>query len=156
MKTLFFSPVSHRGYQEIGGNRYTLKRVNKSPPVYVIDDFLSAADLDYFDEKIESCPFEKSFVDNMQHDQQTKTLGGSNNGPKQKRQRLTVLDTEHRTSTFYGFKKLHDTRIAALEQRIADLLGCFVHQIEALQLVRYKPEQFFGVHHDLGEYYNFR
>jgi prolyl 4-hydroxylase len=62
-----------------------------------------------------------------------------------------MLDNSHRTSTFFGFKKLHDTKVAALEQRIADLLGCWVHQIEALQLVRYFPGQFFGIHHDMGD-----
>ena len=30
------------------------------------------------------------------------------------------------------------------------LKGCWVHQIEALQLVRYQPGEFFGIHHDLG------
>jgi len=30
------------------------------------------------------------------------------------------------------------------------MLGCWVHQIEALQLVRYQPGEFFGIHHDLG------
>jgi prolyl 4-hydroxylase len=48
-------------------------------------------------------------------------------------------------------EKLHDSKITALEQRIASMLGCWIHQIEPLQLVRYKPGQFFGVHHDMGD-----
>jgi prolyl 4-hydroxylase len=50
-----------------------------------------------------------------------------------------------------AFRKLHDSKVASLEQRIADWLGCWVHQIEAIQLVRYLPGEFFGIHHDMGE-----
>lgn len=71
--------------------------------------------------------------------------------PNKKRQRRTILDDTHRTSTFYGFKHRADNTIRAIEQRVAALLGCWVHQIEGLQLVRYFPGQFFGVHHDLGD-----
>jgi hypothetical protein len=138
LQTLFFSPPSSKGFQSIGGSKLTLKRVNKFPPIYVIDNFLTNSDLEYFDEKIESCAFQKSFVDNMQPDDENNKSA-------------TVLDSSHRTSTFFAFKKLHDVKVSSLEQRIADLLGCWVHQIEALQLVRYLPGQFFGVHHDLGD-----
>jgi hypothetical protein len=120
-----------------------LKRVCADPPIYVIDNFLSPAELEYFEKKIASCPFEKSFVDNMDFDNTVKD--------GKKRQRRTIMDTTHRTSTFFGFRKLHDTKISALERRIAEFLGCWVHQIEALQLVRYFPGQFFGVHHDMGD-----
>lgn len=149
LRSLFFSPPSHKGYQSIGGNRIKLKRVYKYPPIYVIDDFLTSADLEYFEAKIDSCPFERSFVDNMEHDELKENLDSEK--VKRKQQRRTLLDTSHRTSSFYGFKKLHDNKIAALEQRTADLLGCWVHQIESLQLVRYLPGQFFGVHHDMGD-----
>jgi prolyl 4-hydroxylase len=149
LQTLFFSPPSHKGYETIGGNRMQLKQVHKNPPIYVIDNFLTRSDLEYFEEKIASCPFERSFVDNMEYGEQQG--GDSSENPKSKRQRRTILDTTHRTSTFFGFKKLHDTKVSALEQRIADLLGCWVHQVEALQLVRYLPGQFFGEHHDMGD-----
>lgn len=76
---------------------------------------------------------------------------GQAEGPNPKRRRRTILDTSHRTSTFFGFKHRADSTIRAIEQRTADLLGCWVHQIEGLQLVRYLPGQFFGVHHDLGD-----
>jgi prolyl 4-hydroxylase len=141
---LFFSPPSSQGFQNIGGRRLKLQRVHENPPIYVIDNFLTTSDLEYFDEKIESCPFQKSFVDNMQQDDENKNKN-------KKSATRTLLDSTHRTSTFFGFKKLHDSKVASLEQRIADVLGCWVHQIEALQLVRYLPGQFFGVHHDLGD-----
>ena len=65
-----------------------------------------------------------------------------------------VYDNQHRTSTFVRFPKNHDAKIRTIEQRAADLLGYYssVNAVECLQLVRYKPGQFFGVHHDLGEY----
>jgi hypothetical protein len=177
----------------------------EEPAIYIIDNFLSNSELEYFDQKIASISFERSFVDklgsedyenvddnqnnieskNAQHgivckDQnqndiatQVKTQnvssicdddpsiskrtmidtmkGNKKNGHKiKKRKRKTMIDDSHRTSTFYSFRKLHDTKISALEQRIASILGCWVHQIEALQLVRYLPGQFFGIHHDLG------
>lgn len=79
---------------------------------------------------------------------------GSENQPekkKAKRQRTTLLDSTHRTSTFYGFNHRANSTIRAIEQRASDTLGCWIHQLEGLQLVRYLPGQFFGVHHDLGD-----
>lgn len=131
-------------FEYLSSKRMKLKQVRVNPPIYVIDDFLTPAELEYFDKKIAArCPFEKSFVDNM--DFENKDKDGK------KRQRRTIMDTTHRTSTFFGFRKLHDSKISALERRIAEVLGCWVHQIEALQLVRYLPGQFFGIHHDMGD-----
>jgi prolyl 4-hydroxylase len=152
LKTLFFSPVSRNEWKTIGGNRLKLKRVHKEPPIYEIENFLTESELEYFAQFIESCPFEKSFVDNMELDDGAGAeKEETDQKTKKKRKRRTILDSTHRTSTFYGFKKLHDSKISALEQRTADLLGCWVYQIEALQLVRYFPGQFFGVHHDMGD-----
>ncbi len=176
----------------------------EQPAIYIIDNFLTDSELDYFDQKISSISFERSFVDNTGYDddenddskesehvadkanasndsackdqnqsqKQAESLPSvcneNDNGstsktnpespigmPKtkkkvKKRKRRTIVDDSHRTSTFYSFRKLHDSKISALEQRIADTLGCWVHQIEAIQLVRYLPGQFFGIHHDLG------
>ena len=177
----------------------------------VIDNFLTEAELEYFNKKISSIQFERSFVDNMayyddddeanddfsadvtaanndeekeetacEEKEQTGTVNtmkreessGVNNrktstsenfvsnkdneskknkGKKgKKRKQTTLIDDSQRTSTFYSFRKLQDSRISALEQRVANILGCWVHQIEAIQLVRYLPNQFFGIHHDLG------
>ena len=180
----------------------------EEPAIYIIDNFLTQSELEYFDQKIHSIAFQRSFVDNMgsddDNDKEAKSTIESENarhdkleneknqdevavptknqngvcdgdasitkcldsvdqqsqkdstknkkGEKKakKRKRKTIVDDSHRTSTFYSFRKLHDTKISALEQRIANILGCWVHQIEALQLVRYLPGQFFGIHHDLG------
>jgi prolyl 4-hydroxylase len=130
----------------VGGHaRLHLRRVHSVPtPIYEIDNFLSEAELNYFKDFIQTCPFQRSFVDNMH-------FGTDQQQSSNKRQRRTILDDSHRTSTFYGFRHRADTTIRAIEQRTADLLGCWIHQIEGLQLVRYLPGQFFGVHHDLGD-----
>jgi len=57
---------------------------------------------------------------------------------------------QQRTSTFVHFSKLSDSKIAAIENRAADLLGLPNHCIEPLQLVRYSEGQYFGAHHDTG------
>lgn len=67
-------------------------------------------------------------------------------------QDATAIDT-NRTSTFVSFAKQQDSKIAAIEQRAASLLGCYTTDIvEPLQLVRYRPGQFFNIHHDMADY----
>jgi len=153
LRTLFFSKQSDTGYQNIGGNRIKWRRECDNPPIYVIDDFLKPSELEYFDSRVKELRFERSFVDNMALDDMRGADDDATNPDSKptKRQRRTILDTTHRTSRFFGFKKLQDTKIASLERRIAELLGCWVHQIEPLQLVRYLPGEFFNVHHDMGD-----
>ena len=116
-------------------NHLTLKRVSVSPHIYVLDSFLKAAELTHFQAHIRKGRFQRSYVDQID----TST---------------PLFDTQHRTSTFLSFEKQHDAKIAAVEQRAADLLGgAVIMTVEALQLVRYLPGQFFGVHHDLGDYH---
>lgn len=146
LQVLFFSPVSKKGWTTLT-QRQQLKRIHKAPHIYSIDNFLKESELDYFEKFIQTCSFQRSFVDNMQYE----SADASDKESKRKRQRRTILDSTHRTSTFFGFKHRSDSTIRAIEQRTADLLGCWVHQIEGLQLVRYLPGQFFGVHHDLGD-----
>jgi hypothetical protein len=93
LQILFFSTKNK--YQEIGGGRYFLQKVYQNPPIYVVDDFLSTSELGYFDTFANKAIFERSFVDNMHHD--------SSSGKMKKR---TVLDSAHRTSTFFSFKKV--------------------------------------------------
>lgn len=62
----------------------------------------------------------------------------------------TLVDEKHRTSTFISLSKQADSKISAIERKVADLLGLSPTQVEPLQLVRYTMGQFFGVHHDLG------
>jgi hypothetical protein len=209
---------------EIKVRRATAKPYPEEASIYVIDNFLTEAELEYFDKKIATIPFERSFVDNSEcydddeddHDdtcdddactgddepadndkekrvncdgdgvgnegkeekndtvnivKEQKVSGVVNNtsssaistspcnngeaedvnnevgttthkndnndknknnkGKKrkkiEKRQPATLVDDSHRTSTFYSFKKLHDSKISALERRIATMLvSCFV------------------------------
>lgn len=110
--------------------RLTLQRVNESPHIYVLPDFLSALELQYLQEHvIQKCKFQKSFVDSKAS---------------------SMVEKEQRTSMFVSLPKQGHSRVASIERKAADLLGLSVHQIEPLQLVRYRENQFFGVHHDLG------
>jgi 2OG-Fe(II) oxygenase superfamily len=150
LHTLFFDPRETKASWKSASNhaRLHLRRVPDIPTsIYEIDNFVSEAELAYFNDVIQACTFQKSFVDNMHFNDANTDQHTSPN----KRQRRTILDDSHRTSTFYGFKHRADATIRAIEQRTADLLGCWIHQIEGLQLVRYLPGQFFGVHHDLGD-----
>lgn len=85
--------------------------------------------------KIDAGKFQRSYVDKVDTENSKSTF-----------------DNQHRTSTFLSFGKRQDSKCAAIEQRSADLLGCWTSQsVEPLQLVRYFPGQFFGIHHDMGD-----
>jgi len=115
----------------------TLNKVFEAPNIYMIDDFLSATDLQYLHQRIRlnQRQFQKSFVDS------TSPEDGK-----------SLLDDQHRTSTFLSFAKQENAKVAAIETKAASLLGYFsTDQIEPLQLVRYAPGQFFGIHHDMGD-----
>jgi 2OG-Fe(II) oxygenase superfamily len=122
----------------------------------LIDNFLSPTELSHLLKLISA----DNTNDNHQHHQR------DNHRPHQKKkkkkglkfERSYVGDDSHvdpaqRTSTFLNLSKQHDKIIAGIETKAASLVGCFsTTTIEPLQLVRYRPGQFFGVHHDLGDY----
>lgn len=108
------------------------EKVSTEPNIYLLEQFLNTKEIDHLMEFVAKKRFQRSFVD------------GENN--------TSSLDRLHRTSTFLSFAKQHDKIIATIEQRAADLLGTHAPALEALQLVRYEPGQFFGIHHDLGIY----
>ena len=117
--------------ETISLGRLVLQTVHSSPHIYMIDNFLTEAELLHCDSIIDKSKFAKSFVDNSESTS-------------------TEIDTQHRTSTFVSVAKQADSKISAMERKSAELLGLSVHQMEPLQLVRYRQDQFFGVHHDLG------
>ena len=108
----------------------TLNQVYASPNIYIMDGFLSEAELLYLERVSEQFPFQQSFVDTL--DQKS------------------ILDVEQRTSTFLSLSKLENATVASIERKAADLFGVSLPSIEPLQLVRYQKGQFFGIHHDLG------
>jgi prolyl 4-hydroxylase len=59
----------------------------------------------------------------------------------------TVEDTS-RTSFSYYLQKSHDTVIKNIEEKVAFLTNKSIDNIEQLQIVRYKPNEFFNEHHD--------
>jgi len=127
MRQLFWQDRNENSSPLILG-KLKLQQVYKSPNIYVIDDFMTASELQYCDSLIESQKFTKSFVDNEQH----------------------KVQDEQRTSTFLSLQKLQTAQVASMERRAAELLNMTIEQIEPLQLVRYKEGEFFGIHHDLG------
>jgi prolyl 4-hydroxylase len=118
-------------YPTIHLGRITLSRMNNSPHIYLIDNFLSETELLHCESLISKSKFMPSFVDD----------------PDSK---LTMVDKHHRTSTFVAVAKQADSKISSIERKAAEILGLTVDRLEPLQLVRYTSGQFFGVHHDLG------
>jgi hypothetical protein len=114
-------------------NQLMLARIHQSPNIYTIEHFLSATELSHLLKLIsaaKSNQFERSYVGEDSH-----------------------YDSDQRTSSFLSLSKQHDKIIANIELKAAALVGCFsTTTVEPLQLVRYTPGQFFGVHHDLGDY----
>lgn len=58
------------------------------------------------------------------------------------------IQVDDRTSSSAKLNKSEDPIVAAIEQRICDLLNCHVNQIEPLQIVHYTQGQQYKVHHD--------
>jgi prolyl 4-hydroxylase len=138
LKGLFFDESEESSDTTLQIGNHSLRRVNAAPNVYVIDNFLSTTELEHFRRIADGGTFQRSFVDRVGDDES---------------QSVSVVDSEHRTSTFVSLEKQQDRIVAAVEQRAATLTGCWsAVQVEPLQLVRYGAGQFFGPHHDLGVY----
>lgn len=138
---LFFQEQLASNLVKIG--RFELSTIHRAPNIYVIEDFLTTSDLKFLNQTIQTRQrqFERSYVDRTEgNDSQYNNSYGSS------------LD-EQRTSSFLSFHKQENAYVNAIETRAAELFGQYsTEQIEPLQLVRYKPSQFFGVHHDMGDF----
>eukprot|EP00977_Amphora_coffeiformis_P021222 scaffold9062_cov154-Amphora_coffeaeformis.AAC.8 len=118
------------------GNIGPLQKLHASPNIWTVPNFLSDADIQFFQEHIQKGGFKRSFVDRID---------------KEGAQSVNY-DGEHRNSSFLCFQKRHNTRVASIERRAQELFGVSNNDaIEPLQLVRYRKEEFFGCHHDLGD-----
>lgn len=133
-------------------NNLKLYPVCSAPNIYTIPNFLTESELQHLHNKINKCRFQRSFVDKSQG--QLEAAGIQECDAANSRVNSTVFDDQHRTSTFLSFQKQEDKKIQSIEQRAAELLGYWSSSfaVEPLQLVRYLPGQFFGIHHDLGDY----
>eukprot|EP00816_Leptocylindrus_hargravesii_P008730 CAMPEP_0196822554 /NCGR_PEP_ID=MMETSP1362-20130617/83916_1 /TAXON_ID=163516 /ORGANISM="Leptocylindrus danicus, Strain CCMP1856" /LENGTH=328 /DNA_ID=CAMNT_0042202139 /DNA_START=70 /DNA_END=1056 /DNA_ORIENTATION=+ len=121
------------------GGRLNLSRIHTFPHIYTIDNFLTSSELHYFDSIIKQTNCDKKF--------QKSYIDQGSNGHDQS------YDDVNRTSQFLQFNSHHNSKIAAIESRAAELLGVCVECIEPVQLVKYEAGQYFNVHHDLGVLY---
>jgi hypothetical protein len=158
------------GTRRIGN--FVLHQVYAGPNIYVIDNFLNRSDLEYLQARIRTGTFQRSYVDgsttatrrsrptdcegsatlpedcDAAQDDENKPIDNSpvarDRDPTGagKRKALAFVDREHRTSTFLSFDKQQDSKIAAIEKRASELLGCWSSvTVEPLQLVRYTEGQ---------------
>jgi len=108
-----------------------LQQVHASPNIYVIEDFLSGQEVDHIMQSKEFRKgFKKSFTDAATH--------------------LQNKVDSNRDSSFVWFGKMQTSVIARIERRASQLFGVTADRVEPLQVVKYRPGQFFGRHHDMG------
>lgn len=111
----------------------SLHRVHTAPNIYTINNFLTTKEVDYFMGEAANGTFEESYVD----------VPDSS--------KVTV--DPNRTSTFISFPKQQSKLISTIEQRVVNLLRLVsANNLEPLQMVRYQPDESFGIHHDMGAF----
>ena len=117
--------------------KFVLQQLRAAPNIYLIENFLSTTEVEYLRQRADQGRFQKSYCDAVQADGK----------------QTSVLDQQHRTSTFLSLKRQDDQKIATIERRACALLNVWnPDAVEPLQLVRYGPGQFFRMHHDLGDF----
>jgi hypothetical protein len=108
-----------------------LQLIHTSPNIFLVENFLSELDLDYFDKHITEnySDFQDSFTEDNFND---------------------VIYSLERTSRFCFLTKGRDSRVRNIESRAADLAGLSVCNVEPLQIIHYTGGQQFTTHHDSG------
>ncbi len=106
-----------------------LRRVHTDPNIFLIDDFLTEAEIQHLDGLVTPARFAKSYTD-------------ADDGKK-------VVD-DYRTSTFVHLGKSCDAHIRQIESRAATIVGMAPDYVEPLQVVQYSEGQKFETHHDMG------
>lgn len=133
MKSLFFSNSGvARGKDTVlkrHGKRW--KVLSTEPNIFLIENFLSERELQYFDEqtKLKMRNFLSSYTEDEDGNR--------------------VLD-ERRTSTFVWFQKRGSNILKQVERRAAEMVGTHPNNVEPFQIVAYKNGQEFKAHHDMG------
>jgi len=116
--------------EEVKVNRKTYKLLHKGPNVWLIEDFLTAKQMNWLRELSE----------------------------RPKLFKPSVVDIEDGKSAVYDDRTSSSAIVpqsaeeAALKRQICDTLGVFGTQVEPLQLVKYTRGQKFDVHHDATIY----
>ena len=108
-----------------------LQRLHTNPSVYMVNDFLTESDLEYFDKNITQ--HEDRFLASFIEDDQGE-----------------IQIVEERTSTYIFMDKGRDDKIRSIERRAADLVSLGPDFVEPLQIVSYTQGQKFELHHDAG------
>ena len=107
----------------------SLRVLHSAPNVYLVEDFLTEAEVQHFSRICGQATFNRSYTDD-------------DDGNR--------VVSEERTSTFFWLPKAGDAQSRAVEARAAELLGLVAHNTEPLQIVSYTEGQHFDVHHDAG------
>ena len=113
------------------GNGLSLRPIHSNPNIYLVDNFLSPADLDHIDHLLTSrrATFKPSHIDDDK---------GNKNYSQQRTSETLVLG------------KGTDAVLRGIERRAAELVCLPPDQAEPLQVVSYTDGQKFDFHHDLG------
>ena len=132
LKSLFHQPSSIVK-DKVAVNKFKLEVLHNNPTIYLIRDFLTKKDLEYFDNICTkySDQFDTSF-----------TEGHS---------KKTIISNQ-RTSRFIYLNKGQDRLVRGLEERAANLVGLHTLNVEPLQILSYSKLQKFEAHHDGGTY----
>ncbi len=114
-------------------NSKRLELINAKPNIFFVNDFLSVAELEYFDKvcTIYSTKFVSSFTED-------------NNNQE--------VVSDERTSKVLYLTKSQDKIIRNIEQKAAGLVGLHPFNVEPLQIISYWENQKFEVHHDAGTF----
>merc|ERR1719482_1343330 len=131
-KKLFFSEAKCSAeLLRLRHNRRTLQALHVSPTVWLVEDFLTEADLRHVDGLIDTrfSKFQRSFTTDSEGNR---------------------VYSDERTSKFVWLPKGHDVVIRNIERRAADMIGLPSTHVEPLQVVAYRDGQYFEEHHDMG------
>ena len=111
--TVFFQHSDATASIRIVGR--TLQRVHTNPNIFLIDGFLTGAEIEHLDGLVTPARFAKSYTD-------------ADDGKK-------VVD-DYRTSTFVHLGKSCDAHIRQIESRAATMVGMAPDYVEPLQVVQ--------------------
>ena len=129
LRTLFHGEGGALEEAGCGGGR-RLVPVYCDPPIYVVPNFLTARELDHFDDLLtrRRAAFKQSHTDG--------------DGER--------LISKERTSISLALPKSGDAVLRAIEARAAELVGLPSDHVEPLQIVHYSRGARFDMHHDLA------
>ena len=129
LRTLFHGEGGALEEAGCGGGR-RLVPVYYDPPIYVVPNFLTARELDHFDDLLtrRRAAFKQSHTDG--------------DGER--------LISKERTSISLALPKSGDAVLRAIEARAAELVGLPSDHVEPLQIVHYSRGARFDMHHDLA------